>query len=65
MIEAFSPGSITLFFEIRDEKKNPLRRGSRGVGVCISKGMVTKVDEPTFYIGNDIHTHATLGEDQG
>lgn len=45
MIRAFSPGSITLFFEIRDEKKDPLRRGSRGVGVCISKGMLTRVTE--------------------
>ncbi|AGB04310.1 putative kinase, sugar kinase superfamily [Aciduliprofundum sp. MAR08-339] len=43
MIRAFSPGSITLFFEIRDEKIDPLRRGSRGVGVCISEGMVTEV----------------------
>ncbi len=53
MREAFSPGSITLFFEIRDESKDPLRRGSRGVGICVSKGVRTKIiegDELEVYI---------------
>ncbi len=45
MIRAFSPGSITLFFEIKDEYKDPLKMGSRGVGVCVSRGAITHVDQ--------------------
>lgn len=45
MIRAFSPGSVTLFFEIRDEYRDPLRRGSRGVGICLSLGVITTVEE--------------------
>jgi len=43
MSSAFSPGSVTLFFEIRDEAKDPLRKGSRGIGVCLSLGVITTV----------------------
>jgi pantoate kinase len=43
MSKAFSPGSVTLFFEIRDEKKDILKIGSRGVGVCLSMGAITEV----------------------
>ena len=43
MIRAFSPGSITLFFEIKDENKDPLKIGSRGIGVCVSLGAITSV----------------------
>ncbi len=45
MTRAFSPGSITLFFEIRDEHKEPLRIGSRGIGICVSLGAITSVQE--------------------
>ncbi len=42
-MKAFSPGSVTLFFEIKDEHRIPERRGSRGVGICVSRGVVTEV----------------------
>ena len=45
MIRAFSPGSVTLFFEIRDEHEDPLKKGSRGVGVCLSRGVITTLEE--------------------
>jgi len=45
MTRAFSPGSVTLFFEIMNEHKDPLRVGSRGVGVCVSLGAITNVQE--------------------
>ncbi len=44
-MKAFSPGSVTLFFEIRDDSKDPLKRGSRGVGVCLSKGVITEIEK--------------------
>lgn len=40
---AFSPGHITGLFQICDELKNPLLKGSRGAGVSITHGVVTKV----------------------
>ncbi|MEM3227075.1 MAG: GHMP kinase, partial [Thermoplasmata archaeon] len=43
MIRFFSPGSITLFFEIKDQNKNLLKRGSRGVGITTSLGALTYV----------------------
>lgn len=43
MIEAFSPGSVTLFFEIRERKGDLKRTGSRGVGVCVSSGVRTRI----------------------
>ncbi len=45
MTRAFSPGSITLFFEIKDEHKDPLKMGSRGIGVCVSRGAITHVQQ--------------------
>lgn len=41
--KVFIPGHITGFFEIFDAAKNPLARGSRGAGLCISLGAVTEV----------------------
>ncbi len=41
---AYSPGSVTLFFEIvREESRN--KTGSRGVGVCINPGVITEVSD--------------------
>ena len=40
---AFSPGHITGFFQICDEPEDPLLKGSRGAGVCLSKGVHTTV----------------------
>lgn len=39
---AFSPGHITAFFQAFDDP-DPLRKGSRGVGICLSKGVRTTV----------------------
>jgi pantoate kinase len=45
---AFSPGHITGFFQICDEPEDLLLKGSRGAGVCLSKGIHTTVQlEPT------------------
>ncbi len=41
---AFSPGSVTLFFEIV-ENPDPLLTGSKGVGICLSEGVITEVEE--------------------
>jgi pantoate kinase len=38
---AFCPGHITAFFEIVDADE-PVKRGSRGAGFCISRGVVTE-----------------------
>lgn len=38
---AFAPGHITGFFEIRDQAREPERRGSRGAGVCTALGART------------------------
>lgn len=35
---AFCPGHITAFFEICDDAEEPLGKGSRGAGLCISLG---------------------------
>lgn len=35
---AFCPGHITAFFEICDQTEDPLKKGSRGAGICISLG---------------------------
>jgi len=40
---AFSPGHITGLFQICDEAEDPLLKGSRGAGVSITRGAVTKV----------------------
>ena len=39
---AFCPGHITAFFEIH-ENTDILRKGSRGAGLCLSKGVVSTV----------------------
>ena len=41
--KAYCPGHITGFFEICDQSKDVLRKGSRGAGVSIEKGVVTTV----------------------
>lgn len=41
--KAFSPGHITGFFQILDQPKDPLLKGSRGAGVCVGQGVTTKV----------------------
>jgi pantoate kinase len=41
--EAFAPAHITGFFEICDDSDNPLKKGSRGSGLCLDKGVTTKV----------------------
>lgn len=38
---AFCPCHITGFFEIRDRAENVLERGSRGAGLCVSRGVQT------------------------
>jgi pantoate kinase len=40
---AFSPAHITGFFQIFDQPKNPLFKGSRGAGVSLTKGAKTTV----------------------
>ena len=40
---AFSPGHITGFFQICDHAEEPLLKGSRGAGVSITRGVITKV----------------------
>lgn len=40
---AFSPGHITGFFQICDEPKDPLLKGSRGAGVSVDRGVTTTV----------------------
>ncbi len=59
---AYSPGSVTLFFEIvREESVN--KTGSRGVGVCVNPGTITEVNtegEGIFLNGDRIE-----GEIQG
>lgn len=42
-ITAFSPGHITGIFRIHDEPEDPLRKGSWGAGVSITKGVTTAV----------------------
>jgi pantoate kinase len=41
--KTFCPGHITGFFEICDQPSNPLKRGSRGAGVSVNKGVTTEV----------------------
>ena len=40
---AFSPGHITGLFQICDEAEDLLLKGSRGAGVSITRGVLTKV----------------------
>jgi pantoate kinase len=41
--KAFCPGHITGFFEICDQFSDPLKRGSRGGGLSVDKGVITEV----------------------
>jgi pantoate kinase len=41
---AFVPGHVTGFFEIHDEAEDIRQRGSRGAGICLSKGVFTIVE---------------------
>ncbi len=41
---AFAPGHITGFFQICDDSDEPLRKGSRGAGVSVEKGVTTAVE---------------------
>jgi pantoate kinase len=40
---AFVPGHVTGFFSIHDQSRKMRHRGSRGVGICLSKGVHTVV----------------------
>ncbi len=40
---AFCPGHLTAFFEICDSSEDPLKKGSRGVGICLSLGATSNV----------------------
>ncbi len=40
---AWAPAHITGFFEIMDQDPEPLRRGSRGAGLCLQEGVRTTV----------------------
>jgi len=40
---AFSPGHITAFFEICDQHDNPMKKGSRGVGITLTLGATSNV----------------------
>lgn len=42
--KAFAPGHITGFFQIRDRAKDYRKKGSRGAGICLSKGVITEVN---------------------
>lgn len=42
--KAFAPGHITGFFGIFDRARDPLRRGSLGAGVNLTRGVLTSVD---------------------
>ncbi|UCG37482.1 MAG: GHMP kinase [Candidatus Bathyarchaeota archaeon] len=41
--KAFSPGHITGFFQVCDQSRDPLLKGSRGAGFSTSLGVATKV----------------------
>ncbi len=47
IVEAFSPGHLTGIFQICDEAEDPLRRGARGAGVSIERGVYTTVAAET------------------
>ncbi|UCE38364.1 MAG: hypothetical protein JSW00_03765 [Thermoplasmata archaeon] len=41
---AFAPAHVTGFFEIHDEAEDLRKRGSRGVGICLTRGIHTNVE---------------------
>ena len=42
-VKAYCPGHITGFFEIYDQPEDILKKGSRGAGVSIERGIITTV----------------------
>jgi pantoate kinase len=40
----YAPAHITTIFQILDSHPNPLNRGSRGLGICLDKGVSTEVE---------------------
>ncbi|MEM4311123.1 MAG: hypothetical protein QXX95_01895 [Nitrososphaerales archaeon] len=46
--KAYSPTHITGIFEICDHYLNPLRRGSKGAGLCLEKGIYSTVELKDF-----------------
>ncbi len=40
---AFVPGHISGFFQMHDKPQDPLKKGSRNCGICISNGVKTQV----------------------
>ena len=54
---AFAPGHITGFFQIRDETVSSKEKGSVGAGICISKGVVSRVEVV------DVLPHGRAGRD--
>lgn len=40
---AFAPGHLTAFFMIADSPQDPIKKGSLGAGICLSKGATTEV----------------------
>lgn len=40
---AFAPGHVTGFFSIADDHPDPLKKGSRGAGFCLAKGVTTTI----------------------
>jgi pantoate kinase len=42
--KAFAPCHVTGFFEIHDEALDVRRRGSKGAGICLSRGVTTTVE---------------------
>ncbi len=42
--KAFSPGSATLIF-VPNQEKDPLKKGSRGVAICVDTGITTKIEQ--------------------
>ena len=41
--KAFSPGSATLFF-VPNKEQNLLKKGSKGVSICVETGITTKIE---------------------
>lgn len=41
---AFVPGHVTGFFNIQDKAEDIRQRGSKGAGICLSKGVYTEVE---------------------
>jgi pantoate kinase len=42
--KAFAPGHITGIFQIFDGPNDPMRKGSKGAGVCLTQGITTTVE---------------------